>query len=105
MKNDLYELTKKEQEKIRQFGSDMMDLSFYEKDDEKANKMSDIGSRLCEYGNTWCIDILDLEKEEVEIIDYVKSELIKPENQKKLLEYKEKYKVLYNEEKENILDK
>ena len=39
--NSVYDLTPQEAE-VRQFGKDMMDLAFIEKDDIRANKLADL---------------------------------------------------------------
>ena len=41
----VYDLTQQESE-VRQFGKDMMDLAFIEKDDVRANKLADLGLSL-----------------------------------------------------------
>ena len=45
----IYDLTSNEME-VRAFGRDVMDLSFIEKDDVRANTLSDLGYRLSNFG-------------------------------------------------------
>ena len=71
---------KPQEHNIRQFGIDMMDLAFFESEDTRANKMSDLGSRLSRFGDAWSIKIGELTEEELKLIEYAKLELKKTEN-------------------------
>lgn len=98
----IYDLTSSEL-KLRQFGKDVMDLAFYEKDDVTANKLSDLGYRLSRFGDAWSVKIKDLSREEVKLLYYAHNEINDPKNHAKLQKLKdlaaEKIERQFNEKK------
>ena len=89
--NSVYDMTA-EQMEVRQFGKDMMDLAFFEKDDVRSNKLADLGYRLSKFGDTWSIRAKDLTEEELQLVDYAQKEINAPKNRKKLKELKQRAK-------------
>tara|TARA_B100000886_G_scaffold333023_1_gene286431 strand:- start:688 stop:1020 length:333 start_codon:yes stop_codon:yes gene_type:complete len=87
----VYDITS-EQMEVRQFGKDMMDLAFIEKDDVRSNKLSDLGYRMSRFGDTWSIRAKDLTEEELQLVDYAQKEINAPKNRKKLKELKQRAK-------------
>jgi hypothetical protein len=86
----IYDITSNEME-VMQLGKDMMDLAFIEKDDIRANKLSDLGYRLSRFGELWSIRAKDLKPEEMQLIDYANKEIHAPKNKKKLDMLKQKH--------------
>ena len=84
----IYDLTSNEAE-VRDFGKDMMDLAFIEKDDVRANKLSDLGYRLSRFGELWSIKGKDITDEEMQLINYGQKEINAPKNKKKLQRLKD----------------
>ncbi len=79
----VYDLTQQESE-VRQFGKDMMDLAFIEKDDVRANKLADLGYKLSRFGDVWSVKVKDLTPEQLQLVDYAQKEIMAPKNKKKL---------------------
>jgi len=90
--NSVYDLTSQQME-VRQFGKDMMDLAVIEKDDIRANKLSDLGYRLSRFGDSWSVKIKDLSAEEMQLVDYAQKEINAPKNQAKLEELRERARI------------
>lgn len=89
--HSVYDMTA-EQMEVRQFGKDMMDLAFIEKDDVRSNKLSDLGYRISRFGDTWSIRFKDLTPEEHQLVSYAQKEISAPKNRKKLQELKQRAK-------------
>jgi|TARA_B110000037_G_C16928222_1_gene427438 hypothetical protein len=79
----IYDLTSNEME-VRAFGRDVMDLSFIEKDDVRANTLSDLGYRLSNFGELFGMKAKDITPEEEQLIIYAQKEVQAPKNAKKL---------------------
>jgi len=85
----VYDLTQQQSE-VRQFGKDMMDLAFIEKDDIRANKLSDLGYKLSRFGDIWSVKVNDLTPEQLQLVDYAQKEINAPKNKKKLEELRKR---------------
>jgi hypothetical protein len=85
----VYDLTQQESE-VRQFGKDMMDLAFIEKDDIRANQLSDLGYKLSRFGDVWSVKVKDLTPEQLQLVDYAQKEINAPKNKKKLEELRKR---------------
>jgi len=85
----VYDLTQQQSE-VRQFGKDMMDLAFIEKDDIRANKLSDLGYKLSRFGDVWSVKVNDLTPEQLQLVDYAQKEINAPKNKKKLEELRKR---------------
>ena len=85
----VYDLTQQQSE-VRQFGKAMMDLAFIEKDDIRANKLSDLGYKLSRFGDVWSVKVNDLTPEQLQLVDYAQKEINAPKNKKKLEELRKR---------------
>ena len=85
----VYDLTQQETE-VRQFGKDMMDLAFIEKDDIRANQLSDLGYKLSRFGDVWSVKVKDLTPEQLQLVDYAQKEINATKNKKKLEELRKR---------------